>query len=289
MPDVEGLLIGYVGLGNMGLPGAMHLKQASANLMVWNRSEGPATQAASMGLRVAKSLEQLAAHATGGIVCLNLSNTEAVEEVVFSPRGIAAMVSPETLFIDFGTSSVCKTKEFAKKVRWLDAPVSGGQVGAQAASLSIMVGGQLLDFQRALSVFQTVGKRVTRLGPSGAGQVAKLANQLIVAQTIDAVAQAIRLAELAGVDPALMREALLGGFAESRILQLHGDRMIRRDFAPGGRSELQLKDVRLICELAQSVGLHSQTLENSRNQWERLVDQLGLGNIDHSGLFKLYE
>jgi 3-hydroxyisobutyrate dehydrogenase-like beta-hydroxyacid dehydrogenase len=289
MPDVEGLLIGYVGLGNMGLPGAMHLKQASANLMVWNRSEGPATQAASMGLRVAKSLEQLAEHATGGIVCLNLSNTEAVEEVVFSPRGIAAMVSPETLFIDFGTSSVCKTKEFAKKVRWLDAPVSGGQVGAQAASLSIMVGGQLLDFQRALSVFQTVGKRVTRLGPSGAGQVAKLANQLIVAQTIDAVAQAIRLAELAGVDPALMREALLGGFAESRILQLHGDRMIRRDFAPGGRSELQLKDVRLICELAQSVGLHSQTLENSRNQWERLVDQLGLGNIDHSGLFKLYE
>jgi 2-hydroxy-3-oxopropionate reductase len=220
---------------------------------------------------------------------LNLSNTEAVEQVVFGPGGLAGMVSPETLFVDFGTSSVSKTKEFAKKVRWLDAPVSGGQVGAQGATLSIMAGGNREDFDRALSVLQTVGKRVTHLGPSGAGQVAKLANQLIVAQTIDAVAQAIRLAELSGVDPALMREALLGGFAESRILQLHGDRMIRRDFEPGGRSELQLKDVRLICELAQAVGLESQTLENSRNQWERLVHQLGLGNLDHSGLFKLYE
>jgi hypothetical protein len=119
--------------------------------------------------------------------------------------------------------------------------------------------------------------------------VAKLANQLIVAQTIDAVAQAIRLAELAGVDPKLLRDALLGGFAESRILQLHGDRMIRRDFQPGGRSELQLKDVRLICELAQSVGLKSETLDHCRHQWELLVDQLGLGQLDHSGLFKLYE
>ena len=220
---------------------------------------------------------------------MNLSNTEAVEQVVFGSQGLASRVSSETLFIDFGTSSVVQTKEFAKKVRWLDAPVSGGQVGAQAASLSIMAGGQVEDFERALPVLQTVGKRVTHLGPSGAGQVAKLANQLIVAQTIDAVAQAIRLAELSGVDAGLMREALLGGFAESRILQLHGDRMIRRDFEPGGRSELQLKDVRLICELAQSVGLQSETLDHCRNQWERLVHQLGLGNLDHSGLFKLYE
>ncbi|MFN5271879.1 MAG: NAD(P)-dependent oxidoreductase [Planctomycetota bacterium] len=289
MPSLEGLMIGYVGLGNMGLPGASHLQKATANLKVWNRSPGPATQAASMGLLVAKSLEELAEHASGGIICLNLSNTEAVEQVVFGSQGLASLVSSETLFIDFGTSSVVQTKEFAKKVRWLDAPVSGGQVGAQAASLSIMAGGQVEDFERALPVLQTVGKRVTHLGPSGAGQVAKLANQLIVAQTIDAVAQAIRLAELSGVDAGLMREALLGGFAESRILQLHGDRMIRRDFEPGGRSELQLKDVRLICELAQSVGLQSETLDHCRNQWERLVHQLGLGNLDHSGLFKLYE
>jgi 3-hydroxyisobutyrate dehydrogenase-like beta-hydroxyacid dehydrogenase len=152
-----------------------------------------------------------------------------------------------------------------------------------------MAGGSLENFRRALPVLKTVGKRVTHVGPSGAGQVTKLANQLIVAQTIDAVAQAIRLAELAGVDPAIVREALLGGFAESRILQLHGDRMIRRDFQPGGRSELQLKDVRLICELASAVGLESQTLDHCRIQWEKFVGELGHGNLDHSGLFKLYE
>jgi 3-hydroxyisobutyrate dehydrogenase-like beta-hydroxyacid dehydrogenase len=126
------------------------------------------------------------------------------------------------------------------------------------------------------------------MGESGAGQVTKLANQLIVAQTIDAVAQAIRMAELAGVDPSLVRDALLGGFAESRILQLHGERMINRSFQPGGRAELQLKDVRLICELAQSIGFASPTLDNCLHQWEQLVDAKGLGHIDHSGLFELY-
>jgi 2-hydroxy-3-oxopropionate reductase len=119
--------------------------------------------------------------------------------------------------------------------------------------------------------------------------VTKLANQLIVAQTIDAVAQALRLAELSGVDPALVRKALLGGFAESRILDLHGARMVKRDFAPGGRATLQLKDVRLMCELAESVGLDSPTLKNSRAQWETFVHEKGLGDLDHSGLFKLYE
>jgi 2-hydroxy-3-oxopropionate reductase len=119
--------------------------------------------------------------------------------------------------------------------------------------------------------------------------VTKLANQLIVAQTIDAVAQALRMAELSGVDAALVRKALLGGFAESRILDLHGDRMVRRDFAPGGRATLQLKDVRLMCELADSVGLDSPTLKNSLAQWEKFVHEKGFGDLDHSGLFRLYE
>jgi 2-hydroxy-3-oxopropionate reductase len=119
--------------------------------------------------------------------------------------------------------------------------------------------------------------------------VTKLANQLIVAQTIDAVAQALRLAELAGLDSAQVRKALLGGFAESRILDLHGDRMTRRDFAPGGRATLQLKDVRLICELAESLGFKSPTLENSRAQWEKFVHEMGCGDLDHSGLFRMYE
>lgn len=289
MSAVAGLKIGYVGLGNMGMPGAGHLSRAGANLKVWNRSEGPAIEAQNAGLVRACSLQELAEHATGGILCLNLANTQAVESVVFKLGGLAQFCNRQTLFIDFGTSSVLSTKEFAKQLRWVDAPVSGGQAGAQAATLSIMVGGEPQNFEQALPVLETVGKRITHLGPAGSGQVAKLANQLIVAQTIDAVAQAIRLAELAGVDPNLLRDALLGGFAESRILQLHGDRMIRRDFQPGGRSELQLKDVRLICELAEDVGLQSETLEHCRKQWERLVHQLGFGQLDHSGLFKLYE
>jgi len=289
MHSLEGQRIGYVGLGNMGLPGATHLHRANADLKVWNRSAEPLERAVAMGISQAQSLQELAEHASGGIICLNLSNTEAVESIVFAADGLAQYAGADTLYIDFGTSSVSSSRAFAKKVNWVDAPVSGGQVGAKDATLSIMAGGTPENFQRALPVLKTVGKRVTHLGPSGSGQVAKLANQLIVAQTIDAVAQAIRLAELSGVDPSLLREALLGGFAESRILQLHGERMIRRDFQPGGRSELQLKDVRLICELAQDVGLHSKTLEHSREQWERLVHQLGFGNLDHSGLFKLYE
>ena len=161
--------------------------------------------------------------------------------------------------------------------------------GAEAATLTIMAGGSEADFQRARPVFQACGKNITHLGPSGSGQVTKLANQLIVAQTIDAVAQALRLAELSGVDPALVRKALLGGFAESRILDLHGDRMVRRDFAPGGRATLQLKDVRLMCQLADSVGLDSPTLRNSLAQWEKFVHEKNLGDLDHSGLFRLYE
>ncbi|MDP4791882.1 MAG: NAD(P)-dependent oxidoreductase, partial [Verrucomicrobiales bacterium] len=172
---------------------------------------------------------------------------------------------------------------------WIDAPVSGGEVGAKAGNLTIMAGGDEAIFQKVLPVLKIVGGKVTHMGRQGAGQVTKLANQLIVAQTIDAVAQALRMAELAGVDAGLVREALRGGFAESRILELHGDRMVRRDFAPGGRSELQLKDVRLMSELAARVGLQSSTLENSRALWEHFVHELGHGDLDHSGLFKLYE
>jgi 3-hydroxyisobutyrate dehydrogenase-like beta-hydroxyacid dehydrogenase len=152
-----------------------------------------------------------------------------------------------------------------------------------------MAGGSEPNFQRSLPLFNVVGKNINHMGPSGSGQVTKLANQLIVAQTIDAVAQALRMAELSGVDSALVRKALLGGFAESRILNLHGDRMVRRDFAPGGRSTLQLKDVRLMCELAESVGLDSPTLRNSLAQWESFVHEKGHGDLDHSGLFRMYE
>ncbi len=288
--SIASLKIGFIGLGNMGAPMARHLHNAGATVWVWNRSAKPAEAAREIGMCRAATLVELAEEVGDGVVCLNLTTTRVVEEVVFGEGGLSSRLNPKALVIDFGTTGVPETKKFAlAHPLWVDAPVSGGQVGAEQASLTIMAGGSEKAFARALPILQTVGSRVTHLGGVGAGQVTKLANQLIVAQTIDAVAQSLRLLELSGVDPALAREALLGGFAESRILNLHGKRMVERNFAPGGRAELQLKDVRLICELAESVGLKSPTLENCRSQWERFVHEKGHGGLDHSGLFKLYE
>ncbi len=284
---LAGQKIGFVGLGNMGRAMARHLHAAGADMIVWNRSEGPAAAAAASGMRRAGSLPELARAVGDGIIALNLTTTDVVREVVFGAGGLIEGLTPGAMVIDFGTTGVAETKEFGRRVEWLDAPLSGGQVGAEAATLTIMAGGTDASFRRALPVLEAVGSRVTHLGPAGSGQVTKLANQLIVAQTIDAVAQALRLAELSGVDPAKVREALLGGFAESRILQLHGDRMVRRDFVPGGRAALQLKDVRLMCELAEAVGLDSPTLKNSLAQWEKFVGA-GNGDLDHAGLFQLY-
>jgi len=287
--SLTGHKIGFAGLGNMGRAMARHLHEAGAHVVVWNRSDAPAEAAVARGMKRAATLPELARAIGDGVICINLTTTDVVQQVVFGAGGLMEGLSSGAMIIDFGTTGVPETKEFAQRVAWVDAPVSGGQVGAEAGDLTIMAGGTDADFQRALPILQTVGKRVTHLGPVGSGQVTKLANQLIVAQTIDAVAQALRLAELAGVDSAKVREALLGGFAESRILNLHGDRMVRRDFKPGGRSALQLKDVRLICELAESLGFHSPTLDNCRAQWERFVNEEGHGEVDHSGLFMLYE
>ena len=287
--SLAGTKIGFVGLGNMGKPMAKHLHEAGANVMVWNRSIEPVEWAVAEGMQRANNLSELASWVSDGIACINLTNTDVVREVVFGEQGMIQHWNPEALLIDFGTTSVEATQAFGKRISWVDAPVSGGQVGAEAGTLSIMAGGSESNFARALPILNTVGKRVTHMGPTGSGQVTKLANQLIVAQTIDAVAQALRLAELAGVESGKVREALLGGFAESRILQLHGERMAKRDFRAGGRSELQLKDVRLICEMASAVGFQSPTLENCLSQWEKLVETRGLGDVDHSGLFLLYE
>jgi 3-hydroxyisobutyrate dehydrogenase-like beta-hydroxyacid dehydrogenase len=286
---LSGHKIGFAGLGNMGRAMARHLHEAGAEVVVWNRSDASAEAAVAMGMKRAATLPELARAIGDGVICINLTTTDVVQQVVFGEGGLIEGLSPGAMIIDFGTTGVPATKEFAKRVTWVDAPVSGGQVGAEAGDLTIMAGGAEAAFQRALAILKVVGKRITHLGPAGSGQVTKLANQLIVAQTIDAVAQALRLAELAGLDAAKVREALLGGFAESRILDLHGDRMARRDFAPGGRSEHQLKDVRLICDLAEALGFESPTLDNCRAQWEKLVHEEGRGDVDHSGLFLLYE
>lgn len=288
---LKGYKIGFIGLGNMGWPMACHLQDAGAEMTVWNRSEPRTRLAAERGMNVAADPGAVAEAVGGGVICLNLTHNEVVASVV---DRIEPVIASAAVVIDFGTTGYDETLAFAAAVgergsSWIDAPVSGGEVGAKAGNLTIMAGGKAEVFERVLPLLKVVGGKVTHMGNQGAGQVTKLANQLIVAQTIDAVAQALRMAELAGLDPALVREALRGGFAESRILDLHGDRMVRRDFAPGGRSELQLKDVRLMSALAERVGLHSTTLANSRALWEWFVHDLGHGNLDHSGLFKIYE
>lgn len=287
--SLVGQRIGFVGLGNMGAPMARHLHAAGAKMFVWNRSPAPGLAAKSLGMTVVPTLPELALAIGPGVICLNLTTTEVVEATVFGAGGLHEGIDPAAMIIDFGTTGVPATKRFAERVTWVDAPVSGGQVGAESATLSIMVGGSETAVQRAKSILGTVGRRVTHVGQVGAGQVTKLANQLIVAQTIDAVALALRLAELSGVDPSMAREAMLGGFADSRILDLHGDRMVRRDFVAGGRAEWQLKDVRLIAEQAEAVGLHSPTIDNSLSRWEELVVNRAKGHLDHSGLFTLYE
>lgn len=288
---LKGYKIGFVGLGNMGWPMACHLQDAGAEMTVWNRSEGPRRLAAARGIHVAADPGAVASTVGDGLICLNLTHNEVVAAMLAE---MEPHLSTGATVVDFGTTGYEETLAFAATVEergasWIDAPVSGGEVGAKAGNLTIMAGGRRKAYERVLPLLEVVGGKVTHMGDQGAGQVTKLANQLIVAQTIDAVAQALRMAELAGVDSALVREALRGGFAESRILELHGDRMVRRDFAPGGRSELQLKDVRLMSALAERVGLHSSTLTNSLALWERFVHELGHGNLDHSGLFKIYE
>ena len=291
---MEGQRIGFIGLGNMGAPMAGHLEAAGAEVHVWNRSAGPAEAAEAAGMRRVIELAEMGRAVGPSVIAINLTRTEVVEEVVFGERGLAGGLAPGSLVIDFGTTGVGETRKFGRRLAeefgsgWVDAPVSGGQVGAEAGNLTIMAGGSEADFARALPVLQVVGEKITHLGPVGSGQVTKLANQLIVAQTIDAVAQALVMAEKAGVDPARVREALRGGFAESRILDLHGDRMVRRDFAPGGRSELQLKDVRLMSELVDDLGLDFPTLRNSLARWIEFVEEKGHGDLDHSGLWKLY-
>src|SRR3569623_558844 len=180
---LSGHKIGFVGLGNMGAPMARHLHAAGAEVVVWNRGNGPAEAAVALGMQRAASLPELARTIGDGVICINLTQTDVVEAVVSS---LAEGLSPDVLIIDFGTTGVPATKAFGERFNWVDAPVSGGQVGADAANLTIMAGGTEANFQRALPILQTVGRRATHMGPVGSGQVTKLAHQLIVAQPIDA-------------------------------------------------------------------------------------------------------
>ncbi len=283
--------IAFVGIGLMGLPMARNLLQVGFELMAWNRANGKAEALEAFGGKIASSPSE----AVRDVDCLitMLSDGKAVDDVLFN-QGVAAALRPGTLFIDMSSIKPLEAKANAAHlealgIEVLDAPVSGGTKGADLASLAIMAGGTASAFTRAVPVFEAMG-RPTHVGPAGAGQIAKLANQGIVAITIGAVAEAILLAEKAGVAKGALRAALAGGFADSIIFQQHGRRMEDQNFVPGGRSAFQLKDLNNLLEAAADIGVSLPLAKIQRQRFQDLVAHLDGGDLDHSALYlKLLE
>mgnify|MGYP000105802108 CR=1 FL=1 len=292
MTSLAGLRIGVIGLGLMGRHMARNLQAAGARLTVHNRSPEPVRQMAEEGMTGAASPAELAAHVGDGVIVLMVTNSDAVRQVIEGPDGILETLAPGALVIDMGTTQVTDTRELAARVTaagaaYVDAPVSGGEVGARDGNLSIMAGGSLADYDRALPLFEILGRNINRIGEVGAGQVAKTANQMIVGMTLDAVAEALTLAEAAGVDPAKVRDALQGGFAASRVLDLHGGRMVNGDFTPGGRISVQHKDIRQASALADSLGVALPGLARNLEIWTDALDR-GLGEQDQAGIINAF-
>jgi 2-hydroxy-3-oxopropionate reductase len=249
--------IGFIGLGTMGRPMAGHLQAAGHKLFLHDVAPIPSELVAGGGV-ACKSAKAVALEADAVIIMV--PDTPHVEAVLFGDEGVAKGISKGKIVVDMSSISPLATKEFAKKIEtlgadYLDAPVSGGEVGAKAASLTIMVGGPERAFNTMKPVFDKMGKNVTLVGANGDGQTTKVANQIIVALTIEAVGEALLFASRAGADPALVRQALMGGFASSRILEVHGERMVKRNFNPGFRIELHQKDLNLALEGARALGL----------------------------------
>ena len=277
--------IGFIGLGVMGRPMAAHLIAAGHEVAL-NRVKPVSQHLVEAGGKAASSARDAVKDAE--VVILMLPDTPDVEAILFGPEGIADAISPGTLVVDMSSISPVATKDFAARIAakggdYLDAPVSGGEVGAKNAALTIMVGGSEAAFERALPLFQLMGKNINRVGNVGDGQTAKVANQIIVGLTIEAVAEALLFAKKAGADPVKVREALMGGFASSRILEVHGDRMNKRTFDPGFRIRLHRKDLALALDAAKSLEL---ALPNTAAtaQLMNAALALGDGDKDHSGL-----
>jgi 2-hydroxy-3-oxopropionate reductase len=281
--------VGFIGLGIMGRPMARNLLAAGVPLTVHSRSPGPVDELVDAGAARAGSPGEVAAAAD--VVIAMLPDSPDVEAVVLGADGVAEGAAAGSLMIDMSTIDPSVSRRVAsalaeRDVQALDAPVSGGERGAIDGTLSIMVGGEPEAFARAVPLFEILGSRAVHIGPAGAGQVAKACNQLVVASTIEAVAEAIALAERAGVDAAKVREALLGGFAGSKILELHGQRMLDRTFEPGFRIRLHAKDARIVRSLAEEVQLPLPGFGPVAAALDRLSAEGG-GDLDHSGLFTL--
>lgn len=283
------LSAGFIGLGTMGRPMAHNLLKAGHALTVWNRTASRASSLLTDGARLAKSPSQAAA--ASEILFINVSDDAALEAVLSGPDGAAAGLRTGGIVVDLGTTSLAATRSFsarlaAQGVAWLDAPVSGGEAGAQAGTLSIMAGGPEAAFGRVLALFQAMGRNIVHVGETGAGQVAKACNQILVSATLLGVAEALTFARREGVDPARVRQALLGGFAYSRILEVHGQRMLDESFTPGFKARLHLKDLGLVLDEAGAQDLDLPVTAQARRVMETLVTGGG-GELDSSALIRV--
>jgi 2-hydroxy-3-oxopropionate reductase len=284
------LNIGFIGLGIMGAPMALHLRTAGHTLFVHSRGAVRADVAAAGAIACA-SAKEVAERAD--TVILMLPDTPDVAKVLFGEGGVASGLSKGKTVIDMSSISPIDTKEFAKKINalgcdYLDAPVSGGEVGAKAASLTIMVGGSEEAFAKAKPLFELMGKNITLVGGNGDGQTCKVANQIIVALNIAAVGEALLFASKAGADPAMVRQALMGGFAASRILEVHGERMVKRTFAPGFRIGLHQKDLNLALAGAKALGVALPQTAGAA-QLMQVCAANGMQDLDHSALVRSLE
>ena len=282
--------IGFIGLGIMGSPMAGHLIDGGHEAYLMSRSGAP-RELLDKGGKACDTPRAVAEAAD--VIITMVPDTPDVERVLFGENGVAEGLSAGKLVIDMSSIGPIETKDFAARISelgcdYLDAPVSGGQVGAKAGGLTIMIGGPDAAFERARPLFDLMGKNITLVGGNGAGQITKVANQIIVALNIEAVGEALLFASKAGADPAKVREALMGGFASSKILEVHGERMIRRTFDPGFRIELHQKDLNLALQSAKSLGI---SLPNTATAQELFnsCSAHGGGGWDHSAMVRALE
>ncbi|NML43571.1 2-hydroxy-3-oxopropionate reductase [Ramlibacter sp. G-1-2-2] len=286
----SGLKLGFIGLGVMGAPMAGHLLKAGHLLFVHTRGKVPAALAEA-GATLCTNARGVAERAD--IVFLMLPDTPDVDAVLFGEYGVASGLARGKVVVDCSSIDPIATRGFAKRIMelgcdYLDAPVSGGEVGAKAASLSIMVGGSEAAFMRVQALLALMGKNITRVGNAGDGQVCKVANQVIVALNIAAVAEALVFAAKAGADPARVRQALMGGFASSRVLEVHGQRMLDRTFEPGFRIALHQKDLGLALQGARTLGVALPQTAMAAQLMQSCA-ALGLAQADHSALVRALE
>jgi 2-hydroxy-3-oxopropionate reductase len=284
------LKIGFVGLGIMGAPMASHLIHAGHQLFVYTLGKMPEAIASS---RATQCTSARGVAERADIIILMVPDTPDVEAALFSEKGIAAGLSQGKVVVDMSSISPIATKTFAQKINalgcdYLDAPVSGGEVGAKNATLSIMVGGPDAVFERIKPLFELMGKNITLVGGNGDGQTAKVANQIIVALNIEAVAEALLFAARAGADPARVRQALMGGFASSKILEVPGDRMVKRTFDTGFRIELHQKDLNLALSSARALGVSLPNTAMAQELFNSCVAHGGKA-WDHSAMVRALE